>query len=510
MKTIKLTKGKAILSIMLALVLAGGYFLLGGDAFAAGGTVTVNVANQGEWPEGTEFTFNLYKVGDYDHDAAGKAIFTLDSSLSDSGVASSLADASNYEAGTGEGADAAWSQKWLGYANTLATYMNGMEDKPASTGEKTVTFGAEGSASINYSVSENGLYLLVGNSTEVDDTLWTPQPMFISVLNGNRTVQLDNSLGVKLTSRKIVNEHSVIKLWSGDDDVKATVRPESIAVKIMYGSTPVDTVILKSSDNASANFTYSWTDKVHYSSGNDAKSQDDDTITSIDYIGTDADGEEKIINFTPAKGDAGWSVVELRGSDTEGTDAEADAPLLKFYETAYETQQMSESAETFKITNTYSCKSLKLVKTIDGYDDDGSNVTFSFKIVGKDADGNVVYTNHAGVSFTKEDGLTKETVITNIPGDVASIEVTEEYSGNYELDGEIKVTELPEKVAADSDDEDAEPETRVTGWKATANNKHGDHGPKGGIVNRYNQGKIVGADAGQAPSNDSAASGTEE
>ena len=279
-------------------------------------------------------------------------------------------------------------------------------------------------------------------------------------------------------SRDIVYDHNVIKEWIGDGEVSDYVRPDKVAVKIMYGSTSVDTVILDKKNG----YSFSWKHKTHYSSGADAATSTDDEIVSIGYIKINEDGsEDQEVTITPAAGDAGWSVVEVR-DENEITDADAkkQAPMLRSYNTTYLPQQVTDETETFTITNEYICKMLKLKKTIDGYVDDGQNVAFSFKIVGKDSNNKEIYTNHIGISFDKNEGVTKEAVLNNIPVAVETIKVIEEYSGNYKQDDPITITEI---TKTDSDSGTA----YVVGWQAEANNKHNGHGPGGGVVNKYEQ-----------------------
>ena len=489
MKTRKRLIKKTLLVAVLSLLLAGLACLPYMQSYA-GGTVTVNVGNQDSWPSGTEFTFELYKVGEYGHDDKGMSIFNLDEKYAGvAGVSQKLATASSYDQGTTS--DKNWSQSWLDTANTLATYINGMSSGKPEAQTATATFGNDGKASFNITVNKgNGLYLLVGKSKEIGGKLWTPQPMSVSVLDGNKTITFDNSLGVKMISRDIVYDHNVVKKWEGDGDVSAYVRPDKVAVKIMYGSTPVDTVIL----DKNSGYSFSWKHKVHYSSGADAADSADDEIVSIGYIKINKDGTEaQEVTITPAAGDAGWSVVEIR-DESEITDADAkkQAPMLRSYNTTYLPQQVTDETESFTITNKYVCKMLKLKKTIDGYVDDGQNVAFSFKITGKDAKDNVIYTNHIGISFEKNEGVTKEAVLNNIPAAVESIEVIEEYSGNYEQVGKIKITEI---TKTDSDGGTA----YVIGWQAEANNKHSGHGPGGGVVNKYDHGNKPVQDGGSEP-----------
>ncbi len=506
MKTNKLTRGKTILAIAMALVLAAGFYLVGNNAFAAGGgTVTVKVSNGGTetgqpWPSGTRITYNIYKVGEYDHDADGNAVFKLDSKLSGAaGVSAYVSSSASYDNTASD-----WAQNWVDQANTLSKHINGLEDsaKPDKLDPVTVEFKGEGdslkTASFTCNLPTDGLYLLVGDEFEVGDYLWSPQAVFLSALNGSeKNFDFSNTSAVqKMTSRKVVYEHNVTKIWVGDEAVQDYVRPEKIAVKIMYGTTPIDTVVLEKSKD----YSFSWKHKK--------LNQNDTKITY--YPEGNTEGIPKTVKST----DAGWSVVELREDNAAGTAAAAEAVKLRYYTTSYAPgKTISDDGESFTISNTFTCKYLKLRKTIDGYDGDGQNMTFSFKIVGKDSDGKVIYTNHAGVTFTQKDGLTKETVINYIPGAVESIEVEEEYSGNYELVGDkVTVTELKEMPKTEtaqsgetgSDEEAAQTdnaaEPKVVGWEATADNKHGDHGPKGGVVNRYDTNKdSPRQDPGTAP-----------
>ena len=490
MKTRKRLIKKTLLVAVLTLLLAGLACLPQMKSYA-GGTVTVNVGNQDSWPSGTEFTFELYKVGEYGHDVNGKVIFNLDDKYADAGVSQKLATASSYDQGTTSDKD--WSQDWLDTANTLATYINSMSSGKPEAQTATATFGDDGKASFNITVNKgNGLYLLVGKSKEIGGKLWTPQPMFVSVLDDDKTITFDNSLGVKMISRDIVFDHNVVKMWEGDGDVSDYVRPDKVAVKIMYGSTLVDTVIL----DKESGYSFSWKHKVHYSSGADAATSTDDEVVSIDYI-INADGTETVKkNFKPVAGDAGWSVVEIRDEDEiPDADAKKQAPMLRSYNTTYLPQQVTDETESFTITNEYVSKMLKLKKTIDGYVDDGQNVAFSFKIVGRDSNNKVIYTNHIGISFEKNEGVTKEAVLNNIPVAVETIEVTEEYSGNYVLDGDITITEI---TKTDSDGGTA----YVIGWQAEANNKHSGHGPGGGVVNKYEHGQSPVQDGGSEPASE--------
>lgn len=501
MKTKKLTRGKAILALVLALVLAVSFYLAENDSYAEG-SIAGTVTRDTSWPDNQSITFNLYKVGDYGHDNNGNVIYVLDQKYAgDAGVVQQLSDPNNYGKKPGDEGYADWTQKWLDTANALSTHINSkVEDKPASAGTATVTF-AEGKDTASFSIPnlQNGLYLLVGSSFEADNKYWTPQPMLVSVLNGNRDITYNAGIGIKMISRNIAHEHSVLKTFVGDNGIEDYIRPEKIAVKIMYGSednaNEVDTVILDSS--SSPEFYYNWKDKVHYSSGDNAKKTDDDVINSIDYIVTENGRDVIKDNFVPVVQDGTWFVKELRGDEAKAAllaDIEAKYPedseekqeaidkvdecvnRLEHYTTKYGTTKVSDNIEKLDITNTYTYQKLVLTKKIDEYYEDADDAAFSFLIEGFDADGTKIYENHLGVVINQNDDKYEKTVELNyIPENVASLNIKEEYSGNYK---NVKLEW--NKVTPEEGDED-----QIIRWEAVAENTHTGHTPGGGVVNQY-------------------------
>ena len=514
MKMRRLTRAKAIWAVILAAAVVCVGYLPVNNAFAGTSTVTVNVGSDRSWGEvegGTTFTFNLYKVGEYDRyvakddsDAekakAGKVIYKLNKPYDESGAPNELVgDPASYEADmTSDSA----INTWLNAANTLATYANGKT--PDKT--DTVTFGGSNpKESLTFSGLSDGLYLLkADNPVEVGDTLWTPQPMLINVLNGDKTINFsnpDNNAYVKIAKKKIVFNHTVSKEWL-DDELSDYIRPNKIAVEISYGKTVFYTAILEKSEEASKNYIFNWKHKIEQNG-------------DISFIYVDQDGKEQKITKTPNAGDAGWTTRELRGDEAlkfflkdAATDAEKEAirkevEKLNYYTTIYLPKDITSETDNFSITNTLAYKKLELTKTIDGYDGDGDSVAFSFLIEGYDGPngtGNKIYTNHLGIVFNKNDGLSKPATLDFIPYKVASIKITEEYSGNYELVEPIVVTEIPNNPAAEptegQTDESAEASAStettapvVLGWKAAAENRHTGHGPKGGVVNQFRHGQ---------------------
>jgi len=92
---------------------------------------------------------------------------------------------------------------------------------------------------------------------------------------------------------------------------------------------------------------------------------------------------------------------------------------------------------TVEVTNKPKYGDLKIIKSLPVYEM-SEEATFVFDVVGKDDDGNVVYTN-VGVLTLTTDG-SKFTVLQHIP-DGAHITVTERYTGShYELDSAAEQT----------------------------------------------------------------------
>ena len=492
MKKLRPTTGKAIIAFVLVLILVGSFYLPGSKSFAAG-SITGTVTKEDGWA-GKTVVFNLYKVGDYGRDpATGKVIYVLDKEVYEgSGVKPVLEDPDNYGK---DQTDAAWTKMWLSTANTLSKYINSQvadEDKPPLAKTADVTFADDADTAVfTMTGLDNGLYLLIGSSFEVGNTLWTPQPMFVSVLNGERKITFGNSdLAVKMISRNIVHEHSILKVFEGDEVIKEYIQPEKIAVDIMYGNNrdavKVDTVILDK--NSNPEFSYSWKDKIHYRSGDDASDPDDDEIISIEYIVSE-NGEDKVKStFEPVVKDSDWFVVELRGKAAReaftkaGIDSDAADKYVKeleYYTVEYGTTPVSDTHERLDITNTYTYKKLVLTKKIDAFYEDADDAAFSFLIEGFDQaeqKGNKIYENHLGVVINQNDDSYEKTVeLKYIPSNVQSIRITEEYTGNYE---NVKL-EWEEKTPSS----DAEDQTIY--WEAIAENTHTGHTPNGGVVNKY-------------------------
>lgn len=121
---------------------------------------------------------------------------------------------------------------------------------------------------------------------------------------------------------------------------------------------------------------------------------------------------------------------------------------------------------------------LVITKNLDGYYNGGddSNVAAAFKITGKDYTGKEVYTNYAGLNFSKGDKLSKTVTIENVPINL-DLTVEEVYSGNYK----------PEDGAT----HEVQYSRKDNLWTVTFDNTHLDKPHTGsGVVNKYVDGSI--------------------
>ena len=144
----------------------------------------------------------------------------------------------------------------------------------------------------------------------------------------------------------------------------------------------------------------------------------------------------------------------------------------------------------FDVYNIYAPTSvnLEITKNLDGYFDGGenSNITVAFEVSGKNTKTGETYTNHAGLTFTKDDDLTKTATVKDVPFDPKNpgdwvITVTEVYSSAYEL-------AEPERAEYYEDDGI---------WVVEIDNTFGGGPPGSGVVNVYKDGKYV--DPAQQP-----------
>lgn len=306
---------RSIRALVLALVLA---VTIGGqmpqEAFAAGGDVTVSLAKVKGLSEGTEFTFEMYKVGHFE----GPDI-VLESALKDAKVDVDFSV-------NKEESDGAKAERMLKSAKALTQYIDDNGIEPELIGTYTLRAGE----SFTQTVTDNGLYLVrsypVRDASDGAKCNWTPQPVYVAVIDGDTSIDLDNETidgkaVIKIVRTPVPLKHKVIKSWVIPEGYK-DVKPESITVNIRYGGVVIDTVTL----NAENNWSYTWESE-----------EDGDTYK---YIGKDA-----TITFDPNLDDPRWSCDEVavenfsvEYADPKIIDPDAD---------------LEEQTAVYEITNTY-------------------------------------------------------------------------------------------------------------------------------------------------------------
>lgn len=469
---------KSIGALVLALVLAGtlGAFVPK-ETMAAGGVAKVTLSKIEGLSDTTEFEFEMYKVGHF----SGPGL-VLEDEFKGSNADVSIPKKDDYDPESYGGKT--WENAWLDSANTLATYINSMQSKPESIGGvHKLTPGG----SFSQAVPDNGLYLVVSKTVrdaENKAVNWTPQPMYIAILDGDSEITLNNEVAVKIVRTPVVFHHMVSKRWEipeGMDNVK----PAEINVNILYGDDIIYTVKL----NQDNNWTFSW----------DSEEAD----AKYKFIYKEGD-EKKVIEFTPDLSDPKWSVVEVfdaaafkEANDREPTAeelAEISKLALRFtpnYEIPDPQKTEQTGTEQFGIVNTYTKTELELTKKLDGFVDAGdvSNVTMAFRIIAYDKDGKKVYNNVLGITFSKDDEIdadgkyTKTRRVTDIPANADKIVVSEVYASQYDGDSDKTNVEEDGKPAEIVWDE----ENKI--WTVTMDNTH-DYHQGSGVVNKYGDGDI--------------------
>lgn len=464
---------KTIGALVLAVVLAGSFGAFGPkQTMAAGGVATVTLTNIDGLSAGTAFDFELYKVGHF----SGPGL-VLEDEFKGSNANVTIPKKADYKAEDYGGKS--WENAWLDSANTLGTFINSMASKPASIGGVHTLRPGE---SFSQPVTDNGLYLVMSKTvrdSENDKVNWTPQPMYISILNGDSEATLtNNEVVVKILRTPVPSKHKVTKRWEIPKGREDSLMPSEIIVNILYGGDVIDTVKLNNDNN----WTYDWSS--------------DESGEKYKYIGEG----DKVIEFEPDKTNPKWSVVEIFDADAykaaTGKDA-TEAELAEISKLAgrftvdYELPDPEITEQTgieqFFIDNKYSKSELELTKKLDGFVDGGdrSNVTTAFRIVAKDADGNEIYNIILGISFAKDDEVdadgyyTKTRKITDIPVNADEITVTEVYSGQYKRDSE-KSSKREGEIVFDSE---------KNLWTVTMDNTH-DYHQGSGVVNKYGDGDL--------------------
>lgn len=455
-KNRKTTLIKTMMVMLLAIVVTAGVCGPNGEVYA-GGTAKVTLGNVSGVPEGTEFTFNIYKVGHWTHDASGQAVLELDDAVATgSGAAKTLPD---YRS---ENSDL---EALITHAETVGNYVRTSDMEPAAnpitlkTGKK----GADGTSDTFNGLLDNALYLLVGDPVVVGRKVWTPKCVYMGIVDGEAEMNISNDVVTKMTSAPVVDNYSIRKVWEDNNNEKG-YRPKSIKADIFYNNEKVDTVTL----NDANNWSYSW------------KTYEDDDNNVI-YENTD-EKKEAVMSETLPDGDNWHKAVAEFAENGTWTVAEVNDKSLRKYTLSFEGPS-EEKPGLFTLTNTYSSTDLVITKTLDGIFDTGekSNVTVAFEVIGTVTDENgvktEVYRNYAGIAFTKNDPVDekgrylKTVTLTGVPLN-ADIEVREVYASGY------TGTKVSGPTKGDDDI-----------WTVTFDNTHGDYSGSG-VVNKYEDGKI--------------------
>lgn len=277
-RTLKLI-GSMLLAMAMSVTMIG---YVPQTALAEGGKATVKLANADGLDANTEFSFEMYKVGHFD----GPGL-VLEDNLKDS-----KADV-GFPADS-EKNDSAKSERMVASASQLAKYIDDNGISLSSVGTHTLKPGE----SFTQAVAENGLYLVRSNTVRDASGAaynWTPQPVYVMVLNGDSSVTISNDVVVKILRTPVQLKHRVVKTWVIPEDA-GDVKPSAIYVNIRYGGQIIDVVKLTSADA----WTYDWTSE-----------EDGDEYK---YIGHDTNGKEIVKTFTPDKSKPYWSVDEILDS----------------------------------------------------------------------------------------------------------------------------------------------------------------------------------------------------
>lgn len=175
--------------------------------------------------------FDLYRVAEVD--AYGS--YTLAAEFSGYGVTLNQPDQSG----------------WRGLAKALAAYVKRDELSPAASGL------TDGTGALTFSKQMPGLYLVVGETVEKNDTQYVPESFLVALPNldaGDRWVY-DLTAEVKYekndVSRNETVTRTVTKVWAGDS---ADKRPESVTVQLLKDGEVYDTVTL----NEDNEWSYQW------------------------------------------------------------------------------------------------------------------------------------------------------------------------------------------------------------------------------------------------------------
>lgn len=161
----------------------------------------------------------------------------------------------------------------------------------------------------------------------------------------------------------------------------------------------------------------------------------EDAVKIVEDKKLEADGEFHVENGTGMWKNLshGLYLVEAADTDTDNYTYKFNPYIISLPDNLYyQTKNVEDDAWIYDVTaglkpereNRYG--SLKIVKTLQDFNDSLKEATFVFSVEGTDKDGNVVYSNVASTTF---DGAgTKEAVLDEIPAGT-TLTITEVYSG---------------------------------------------------------------------------------
>ena len=445
------------LTLTLAMVLTMTVTAL--PVYAAGGSISVTFNPEVAELTGQTFTFDVYKVGSYGRDeTTGNSTLVVDPAVkSIAGVDLKDEVFSDVENVNG----------MINAANTIAQY----KDKLTSLNSFTIKVPGTGNAS----VTENGIYLIVGDEIKVGDLYWRPVPVLTQVLNDDAQFAFDKDhVNAKIKSKPVTYSHNVKKVWNDNDDEKG-LRPESIDVEIIYGDKVIDTVTLNDANNW--NFTWNTTeagDKTYSSSQRTKKFNEADFPGEGPYTYK--------LTAAEAEGSHTWAAREVFTTDNKllyNYYTQEEPGVVINEETVGSTKSEDGVQEFITIGNTFGTKKLIIDKTLKNFATIGTgmNASVVFEVTGygqKDGEEVVMYHTKTGLVFDKPGSDSVE--VSNIPVNLTRLEVKEVYSTNYEVEGDNPV--------------DA---TEADGvYTASFSNNHtpNDNPPPytGSIVNKYSKG----------------------
>lgn len=399
-------------------------------------TLDANFTNVTTMPDKLDPTkFKLYRVGSF---VVGSPYVKLDSPYSKMQI--------NLPLDKDPTDVVPWTKAWLQCALTLENNLPKDADLPDEM--KPIAFESDSKGDFIQSGLSNGLYLLVGESQELKDypnvgdkSYWWPQPMLVSILNGDREIKVKPMYG-RASHLKVRKE------WQGiPDNLLNIVRLDKIKVNIYY-QPDIDSekqlrykeVVL--SDKNDIPWTFEWDPK---------RDEGDPSKWSVEEVIDPDDQEEFDRNFS-------ITIAENFVEDSDGR-------------------------EVMTITNKYDRYLLQIEKTLDSYVDngEGNSTAIVFELSGyaenpddPEALGDRVYHKFVGIQF---DGSTdtQTLLVKDIPRGLKKLIVKEVDSGNFEPEDEAEKEAV--LVASDLDPKGI--------YQVSFSNKLNNHNHQSGVINKF-------------------------